>query len=165
MQRLTILWLLCAILTASPALGRSGPPGRAQAEKPEAGTYVKATGVLSAGGSPLSTRRGRLLQTAAGPRASLKVAAKQLRTRSGFTWRQRRALGLTLPNMIRKLRELDKAGELRGLSRKEVAEKLVGQLRADNPRAFASQAAIDPEFWIRLYELVKFLLPFLLLLI
>jgi hypothetical protein len=93
------------------------------------------------------------------------VAAKQLRTRSGFTIRQRRALGLTIPNMVRELRAMKKAGELRGLSRKEVASSLIENMRADRPAAFAHAAAIDEAFWARLLAIIKLILPFLLMLL
>ena len=135
MRRLTILWLLCAILTASPAFGR-------EFTRTSSKTYKRAPA-----------------------RVSIRTAAKQLRTRSGFNRKQRRALGLTIPNMIRTLGEMKKAGELRGLSREEVSEAMVGHLRADNPRAFATEAGIDEQFWTRLYALLKWLLPLLLLFI
>ena len=135
MRRLTILWLLAAILTASPALGRE----------------ITRTSSKTIKQVPV--------------RASIRQASKQLRTRSGFNRRQRRALGLTIPNMIRTLGEMKRAGELRGLSRKEISEAMVGHLRADNPRAFATEAGIDDQFWTRLYAMLKWLLPLLLMFI
>ncbi len=131
MRRLTILWILCAILTASPAFGRD---------------------------SIRDSRKALRRAPAADGGMLRQSAARQLRTRSGFNWKQRRALGLTIPNMVRTLGEMKRAGELRGLDRKEISEALVGHLRSDNPRAFATEAAIDSEFWARVYSLLKWLL-------
>jgi hypothetical protein len=94
---------------------------------------------------------------------SLKASAKSLSRRPGFTWKKRRELGLTVPNMIRKLSEMDAAGELDDLDQSEVSILLTSRLRGDNPVLYASEAANDREFLEKLLKWVQFMLPLILL--
>lgn len=143
-----LMILAMAITATASGQNWSEPPGDDSAGNPEAGVVAatKATTIDSAG-------------------VSLKASAKRLRDRPGFTWKKRRELGLTIPNMIRKLAEMDKAGELDGLDQSEVAVQMMGQLRGDNPKVFATEASLDPAFWSRLLKFIQFILPLLLLFI
>ena len=97
--------------------------------------------------------------------SQLDTSAAALQNRLGFTWKKRRELGLTIPNMLRTLAEMDAAGELYGLEQSDVAVMMMGRLRADLPQVYATEASLDPEFWERLLKFIQFLLPLLLLFI
>lgn len=145
MRLTTIMWLLCVILVASTATGQNwgGDP-------PEGAAGISVADEVAP--APVASD-------------SFKASAAKLQRRPGFTWKKRRELGLTIPNMIRKLAEMDAAGELDELDQSEVSVVMLQRLNADNPKAFAAEAAIDQAFWERFLKFIQFILPLLLMFI
>ena len=131
MRRLTIAFLLTFFLTLSPALAQNWGPDD---EKPPAVDTVDLVD------------------------ESLAAAASDVMGRKGLTLRQRRALGITRPNLIAKLVEMHNAGELKGVDQATLSKRLLSQLVVDNPKGFA-----DPKLdWDSIEEFIDAWLPILL---
>ena len=82
--------------------------------------------------------------------------------RSGLTFRQRRAMGLTVRNIARATRELASAGELnKDTPKDEAAELVLERLVMDNPKAFA-----DPTLdWDAVLAFIERLIPLIMTII
>ncbi len=79
----------------------------------------------------------------------------------------RRKMGVTFRNILRKTRELKKEGALEGLKRPEISALVLSELVADNPKAFPNpnDPNLDPETWDRILAFISAILKIVLMFI
>lgn len=90
--------------------------------------------------------------------ADLRAAATDVAARSRLTIKQRRAMNITIPNIMRKMVAMHKDGSLAGKDTGLVAIDILDQLVTDNPKAFADPA-LD---WDAVMEWVEYIVKILL---
>jgi len=81
---------------------------------------------------------------------------KQLAENPGFSWKQRRDMGITFKNIRLKLKELKAEGKLEGLEKSEVSALVMEELVNDNPKIFEN---VD---WDRVLKFIELLLSILI---
>jgi hypothetical protein len=85
-------------------------------------------------------------------------ALKKLAARPGLSFKQRRAMGITIRNIRLKMVEMKKDGRLDGVAQSDVAAMVLDELISDNPKAFA-----DPSVdWDGLFAFIERLIPLIL---
>lgn len=83
---------------------------------------------------------------------------KTLASRKGLSFKQRRAMGITIRNIRLKMVEMKQDGRLDGVSQAEVAIMVLNELITDNPQAFA-----DPSIdWDGIIAFIERLIPLIL---
>ena len=86
------------------------------------------------------------------------VDTKPVGIADGLTIKQRRGMGLTVANVRKILVEKQAAGELDGKTVEELSVEVLGQLVAENPKAFA-----DPKIdWDALIAFLEKLIPLIM---
>jgi len=83
---------------------------------------------------------------------------KKLEARRGLSFKQRRAMGITIKNIRLKLVEMKKDGRLDDVTQADVATMVLGELITDNPKAF-SDPSID---WDGIIAFIERLIPLIL---
>ena len=94
------------------------------------------------------------------PTADEKEQFAKLQAKPGLTWKQRRAMGITIRNVMGKMREMQRNGELEGKGHSTIAADVMQELIEENPKAFA-----DPSLdFDVILEFIKRLIPIVLML-
>ena len=90
--------------------------------------------------------------------AGLKAAAADVAGRERLTVWQRRSMGITIPNIMRTMIAMHRAGELEGKDSGLVAASVGERLVTDNPKAFA-----DPKLdWDAVMEWIEIIVRIIL---
>ena len=89
---------------------------------------------------------------------SAQADAKTALGRPGLSIKQRRAMGITIRNVRKKVSEMQKAGDLAGMTQSEIAIAVMDNLVADNPKAFGDPG-VD---WDSVLAFIEKLIPLIL---